>query len=118
MAVCEDCQQEMTVAASCTVDVLVIQQERFERSRVRRPIGPNGRCADCGIQAGGFHHLGCDLELCPRCGRQLISCDCAFVDEDTEDLVAVAGDTVVYPDSLRGLRLPNTRFPVRTLTGS
>lgn len=33
-------------------------------------------------------------------------------------LVAVAGDTVVYPDSLRGLRLPNTRFPLRTLTGS
>lgn len=33
-------------------------------------------CSDCGSKIGEFHHLGCDWERCPRCGMQLISCDC------------------------------------------
>lgn len=115
MAVCSDCNQEMTVAASCVADVLIIQDERFERARVIEPIGPDGRCGDCGIQSGGFHHLGCDLEDCPRCHRQLISCGCPFADEDTESLVAVADGVVVYPESMRGLMLPDSRFPLRDL---
>jgi hypothetical protein len=35
-----------------------------------------GQCHDCGIQIGGLHHFGCDMEECPRCHEQLISCDC------------------------------------------
>ncbi|MDP9021814.1 MAG: hypothetical protein M3N57_03770 [Actinomycetota bacterium] len=53
MAVCEDCDQEMLTAASCTVDVLIIRNERFERERVGNPIGANGRCGDCGVQRDG-----------------------------------------------------------------
>src|SRR5262249_14094682 len=33
-------------------------------------------CHDCGVAHGGYHHPGCDVEECPRCGRQLISCNC------------------------------------------
>jgi len=40
----------------------------------------NGRCHDCNIKHGGFHHLNCDVERCPKCGGQLISCGC--FDED------------------------------------
>lgn len=36
---------------------------------------PGHRCHDCGIAPGG-HHPGCDMERCPRCKGQLISCDC------------------------------------------
>ena len=61
---------------------------------------------------GGYHHLGCDLEDCPACRRQLISCGCGREDETTESIVAVAGDTVVYPESLRGQRIePGRGFP-------
>lgn len=28
---------------------------------------PSGRCHDCGITHGGYHHPGCDVERCPRC---------------------------------------------------
>jgi len=38
------------------------------------------RCHDCNIAHGGFHHLGCYWERCPRCGGQIISCGC--LDED------------------------------------
>ena len=38
-------------------------------------------CDDCGARRGSLHQLGCDLEPCPRCSGQAISCDC-FYDED------------------------------------
>jgi len=114
MVACEDCRQEMKTAPSCTVDVLVIGGQRFDRNRQDRPpIGPHGRCGDCGIQRGGFHHLGCDIERCPRCHRQLLSCGCCDHpdDEDLELLIGVANGVVVHPTALRGLHLPPGRFP-------
>jgi len=36
----------------------------------------SGRCHDCGIEHGGYHHTGCDVERCPKCNGQLITCGC------------------------------------------
>lgn len=85
MAICVYCQLEMTSARSCTVDALHVGGRRF----VLAPHGTEPgmsrfrgrRCGDCGVEWGGLHHLGCDLQRCPRCDRQLLSCGCSF-DED------------------------------------
>lgn len=37
-----------------------------------------GICHDCGAVEGQYHQFGCDMERCPFCGRQLISCDCCY----------------------------------------
>jgi len=85
MAICVYCLLEMTTARSCTVDALHLDGRRFR-------LGPHGtepgmsrfrgtRCGDCGVAWGGLHHPGCDLQRCPRCDRQLLSCGCWF-DED------------------------------------
>ena len=34
-------------------------------------------CGDCGAMEGQLHLPGCDMERCPFCGGQLISCKCA-----------------------------------------
>jgi hypothetical protein len=40
------------------------------------PYRPGERCRDCNVIPGGKHHGLCCLEMCPRCGGQLISCGC------------------------------------------
>jgi hypothetical protein len=34
------------------------------------------KCHDCAVKVGQLHVPGCDVERCPGCGGQLISCDC------------------------------------------
>jgi hypothetical protein len=41
--------------------------------------GEGRDCHDCAVKPGGLHHAGCDVERCPRCHRQLITCDCEKV---------------------------------------
>lgn len=68
MAICQECKQEMTEAQDCTA--------REAWSIAYDPPDPKWRCHDCNVRAGGKHHPGCDMERCPTCGGQLISCGC------------------------------------------
>jgi len=43
------------------------------------------KCAACRALPGDFHNTLCDLEECPVCGGQFISCGCWT---DTEDEAA------------------------------
>ena len=45
-----------------------ISEEAFKRAR----------CHDCNCKEGELHEYGCDMERCPFCGGQLISCDCSL----------------------------------------
>jgi predicted amidophosphoribosyltransferase len=33
-------------------------------------------CTDCGAKYGQLHRRGCDCEICPVCGGQLLTCGC------------------------------------------
>jgi hypothetical protein len=43
-------------------------------------------CRDCGVVKGEYHVSPlCDVERCPSCGGQFVSCDCDFVGDAEGD---------------------------------
>lgn len=51
------------------------QRPRFTRKRQQLYTA---HCGDCGVVEGQYHVPGCDLERCPFCSGQLISCECIY----------------------------------------
>jgi hypothetical protein len=83
------CQQEMMTATSCTVDAFHVNGRRFELAPFGSEEGmwsfKSSTCGDCGVKWGGRHHPGCDIQRCPRCGGQLMTCGCRFDEDDFDD---------------------------------
>lgn len=83
MANCKFCGKDMLRSNGCTSKVLRINGTDYARIPVggahdyHEHFRPDARCHDCGAKKGFYHHPGCDMERCPRCGGQIISCDCA-----------------------------------------
>lgn len=62
---------------------LATEAEAGVRPRVKRKGRREGeadvkqyQCGDCGVREGEIYEFGCDMELCPFCGYQLIGCAC------------------------------------------
>ena len=89
MVACRYCGLEMTAADGCTGESIVISAVPYEPVRYGREPGcrkrPTTRCGDCGALPGNVHHHGCDMERCPKCGRQSISCGCLWAGEEHLD---------------------------------
>lgn len=79
VTLCDTCSGYFMDAESCTADGI-----RFPDGHVSEAI-PYGsesikrdddRCPDCGVERDGFHHPGCEVAECPRCGEPLVDCGC------------------------------------------
>lgn len=86
MAMCSYCKQEMSgdhPADSCPAfNGMVEFPDGTKLPAIAYDEDGRGRCHDCNIKNGGFHHSGCDMERCPKCLGQLISCGCLEVSEE------------------------------------
>lgn len=87
MAVCDWCTSEMATAESCNVKMLHRGGVPTAMIRWGRERGwkASSRCGDCGVLPGRYHHPGCDVQQCPVCRGQMITCGCRF-DEDGPEM--------------------------------
>lgn len=76
---------EDEVAAAQQVRAYMIDGREFVRigygSEQEDWDADHGPCHDCGVKKGQRHVMGCDIERCPRCGGQVISCECVDLDD-------------------------------------
>lgn len=84
MAICKHCDKDMSEVGGC----IGLKFGAGNEQAAPIPYDGDKRCHDCNAQPGAFHHPGCDVERCPKCGGQAISCVCfddsGHGDEDDE----------------------------------
>ena len=72
---CEYCNHEMS-GISC-MGYFVINGIKFDRTKFGSEENNYGEiCGDCSVKKDQIHHVGCNIERCPKCGGQALTCDC------------------------------------------
>ena len=76
MAVCKPCKKDMLKVDGCLKKMVVTFPDGKKMPVVPYPKQEEDRCHDCNVKPGENHHPGCDMERCPKCAGQIISCGC------------------------------------------
>jgi hypothetical protein len=70
--------REAQLRTAYVIDGLPVERVRYGSETHDWGVGPRRQCHDCGVINGEFHVPSCDVEECPRCHGQVLSCDCPY----------------------------------------
>ena len=82
MSNCPDCGKDMNRANGCSVCEIEINGEWYKKLKFGTDddyyhwADKRNRCSDCGAKLGYYHHSGCEMNICPKCGNMAASCIC------------------------------------------
>jgi hypothetical protein len=85
MAICKACKGNMSLVDGCGI-IPVDTNDGKRHAPVRYKAEEGERCHDCNCADNHHHHPGCDMERCPVCHGQLISCGCLEEAEDNPEI--------------------------------
>lgn len=85
-SVCHQMPEPTPENTPCPISHVVLRGKKYEKLKWGdgdyEDLAKNiGSCGDCNTSVGSYHHVGCDLEECPRCKQQFIGCGCAISEE-------------------------------------
>lgn len=79
------------IVAAQTDRTVVLHGREFERlpygSEPGWEISAHRPCGDCGVRRGQLHVATCDVQACPRCFGQLLTCGCLWDEGPAEDSI-------------------------------
>ena len=77
MTICKHCGKDIEDPRTTTcIKDYIEYQDGLTLPRKPFDDNENERCPVCHVIRGAFHHKGCYVERCPRCGQRLVSCGC------------------------------------------
>lgn len=79
MTKCKCCGKEPLETDSCIKVPILHNGKKYDPVPYgisAEDIDSGDKCPDCGVAVYGYHHPGCDREICPVCGGRVLSCDC------------------------------------------
>jgi len=91
LAICAFCGKETEGASTCIESIIRIDGKDYTPLPFKRKNETvftrkqEVRCAECNVLPGGFHHVGCGLEICPKCGGKWVYCACSGLKVRTDD---------------------------------
>lgn len=78
MSICPFCHRDSEKSVSCAGADWYDTEDEIWWYRIPTRIF----CLECGVQAEGYHHLGCGNEPCPKCSGKVTDCPCQLVLND------------------------------------
>ena len=86
MVICNLCRGDMDKVDGCINKKFLCADGKIVNAKPYTPLTKEEekhlpkRCHDCHCRLGNYHHDSCDMERCPRCGGQALSCECNLED--------------------------------------